>query len=76
MFGSQPNRVTDLLSDTFTCCLFSPAEERSFHRECHFLVGVALSALFTSCFTAVCSVGGATGWSVGFLSAAKMNVSD
>lgn len=66
MFGSEPNCMADLLSDTFTCCLLSPAEERSVHRECHFLVGVALSALFTSCFTAVCSVGGAAGWSVCF----------
>lgn len=48
---------------TFTCCLLSLSvftsseEEKSFHWECLFLVGVAVSALFTSCFTAVFSVG-------------------
>lgn len=43
-----------LLSDTFTCCILS---EKSFLRECHFLLAVAVSALFTSCLTAVGCVG-------------------
>lgn len=63
--SDRPQRLrAALLSRTFTCCLLSLAEEKSVHRECHFLVGVAVSALFTSCLTALCCVGGAAGWSV------------
>lgn len=61
------DRLPDLSVFMQLCChILSLAEEKSVHRECHFLVGVAVSALFTSCFTAVCRGGGAAGWSLGF----------